>query len=116
MPYPGYRLRWRAIVVLHAAGLTSSQIASALSVTLATVNNFLRRADVPRSRHSVYTYPGSEYSTDDVAYLRAVDAYRRRHGLRFLTALDYRKFFEESGWEPKSPTGIVKPCNLNNNG
>lgn len=33
-------------------------------------------------------FPGSEYAPDEVDYIKALDAYRRRKRRKFLTAVD----------------------------
>jgi hypothetical protein len=43
-------------------------------------------------------FPGSDYTAEECAFLRAVDRYRVRHGYRFLAASDYLKVLKSLGY------------------
>lgn len=49
------------------------------------------------------TVIGAEYTTEEVEFLKAVDAYRLKTRTRFLTATDYMKILIKLGYSrPKS--------------
>jgi hypothetical protein len=46
-------------------------------------------------------FPGSDYTAEECAFLRAVDHYRIRHGYRFLAASDYLKVLKALGYRKR---------------
>ena len=50
------------------------------------------------------TYPGSEYTAEEVEFLRALDAYKRRHDRPFPTACEVLTVLLALGYLKAAPT------------
>jgi hypothetical protein len=46
-------------------------------------------------------FPGSDYTAEECAFLRAVDRYRIQHRFRFLAASDYLKILKALGYRKR---------------
>ncbi len=62
-----------------------------------------------RGARSDVIFPGAEYTPDEVAFLQAVDVYKRRTGHKFPSLIELLDVLRELGWRPPERPAALPP-------